>query len=80
MYETDDRTNFLYRSVPVTGFKYFSLNAEHDGHGNNCSATSGYVMDAKTGASNDSFINKRLWIFSSCSIDYFDTFIKQLNR
>ena len=57
----------------------FSLNAQHDGHGNNCPASDGYIMAPGTRVTESSYINKRLWEFSHCSLDYFDAFIAKLN-
>ena len=58
----------------------FSLKAQHDGFGNRCPVTSGYVMDGQAGVGNNVTANKRIWEFSTCSQDYFDGFITYLNR
>ena len=57
----------------------FSFNAKRDGYKNNCSSEAGYVMDRLTGVSSDATTNQRLWKFSSCTQDYLDTFITELN-
>ena len=60
---------------------YCSLGAEHDGQGNTCSANDGFIMAPSVGLSYSDFdFNRNTYIFSSCSQDYFEDYIDELNR
>ena len=64
----------LYRNVCS------SLGASHDGSGDACSSNDGFVMSAILSFSlTDAEFNRRGWIFSSCSIDYFDAMIAHID-
>lgn len=57
----------------------FSLGASHDEASvNACNENDGYVMAPSAGVSNDPNKNLRHWIFSNCSLTYFDTYITDL--
>jgi len=53
----------------------FSLGSEHDGKGNVCPMSAGYVMDPTEGHS-----HTNQWIFSHCSASYIKDFIDKLKR
>lgn len=57
-----------------------NLNSRHDGDGNRCLAGEEYVMDASMDFTTNGTINRRQWVFSSCSLDYFTSYISNLNR
>lgn len=56
--------------------RFNSLSAEHDGTGNACSGSDAFIMSA-TSVIVD---NTNPWKFSSCSTNYFTTYINLLNR
>ena len=55
-----------------------NLGARHDGEGNSCSSSDGYIMATHPLMHVNNAVNLRYWIFSSCSLDYFDVFIRNL--
>ena len=55
-----------------------NLGAQHDGEGNSCLDSNGFVMAAPTPYYINDSVNLHFWKFSSCSLDYFDAFIKTL--
>ena len=55
-----------------------NLGAYHDGEGNSCSDSDGYIMAAPSPFYMNNSVNLRFWKFSSCSLDYFGAFIKNL--
>ena len=57
----------------------FSLNAYHDGYLNNCTSDK-YIMAPTIAVDSNITVNKGLWQFSRCSMDYFHEFIENLNR
>lgn len=52
------------------------LSAEHDGTGNSCNSADSYIMAAVAGPVQ----NQNPWKFSTCSVNYFTTFINKLNQ
>lgn len=52
-----------------------SLSASHDGDGNGCSGNDDYIMASGVGVPD----NTNPWKFSTCSINYFTTYIDSLN-
>ncbi|XP_065931588.1 uncharacterized protein [Magallana gigas] len=52
------------------------LSAEHDGTGNFCNSADYYIMAAVGGPVE----NQNPWKFSTCSVNYFTTFINKLNQ
>ena len=55
-----------------------NIGAPHDGEGNSCSSSDGYIMATQPLLHVNNAVNLRYWIFSSCSLDYFDVFIRNL--
>ncbi|XP_067943422.1 A disintegrin and metalloproteinase with thrombospondin motifs like [Watersipora subatra] len=55
-----------------------NLAALHDGTSNSCNGDDSYVM-APSSALTDDQTRGNPWRFSACSVDYFDTFITDLN-
>ena len=55
-----------------------NLGAEHDGEGNSCLGSDGFVMATPIRYYINDSVNLHFWKFSSCSMDYFDAFIKSL--
>jgi hypothetical protein len=57
---------------------FFSLGARHDGYNNDCSSSERYVMAPSIGATtSEKGINR--YIFSNCSVDYFQTYIDYMD-
>ena len=65
----------IYTSQTAAHELGHNLGAHHDGEGNTCLETDGYIM-----AATKDEVNSRFWKFSSCSLDYFDALIQCLNR
>jgi len=60
---------------------FFSLGARHDGQNNlnNCSSSERYVMAPSVGATT-SEKGTNHYIFSNCSVDYFQTYIDYMDQ
>lgn len=55
-----------------------NLGAKHDEDNNICLSADGYIMAPSSGASSDEADNLRLWLFSTCSMDYFEAYLDTL--
>ncbi|KAK0065128.1 A disintegrin and metalloproteinase with thrombospondin motifs 6-like isoform X2, partial [Biomphalaria pfeifferi] len=52
------------------------LSARHDGDGNPCNASDGYIMGSlNAGIKPETKYNP--WLFSPCSVSYFTSFLKK---
>ena len=58
----------------------YSLGAQHDSDGNACLDSTGNIMAATLSIGSDPASNRNGWLFSSCSIDYFNTYITSLDK
>ena len=70
----------IYTSLTAAHELGHNLGAYHDGEGNMCLKSDGYIMAAPTPYYINNAVNLRFWKFSSCSLDYFDALIQSLNR
>ena len=55
-----------------------NLGAKHDGEDNSCLDSDGFIMAAPAPFYVNNSVNLNFWKFSSCSLAYFDAFIKNL--
>ncbi|XP_065931593.1 A disintegrin and metalloproteinase with thrombospondin motifs 6 isoform X2 [Magallana gigas] len=69
----EDDFNFVILTVAAHELGH-SLSASHDGDGNGCSGNDAYIMAASVGVP----VNTNPWKFSTCSINYFTTYIASL--
>ena len=56
-----------------------SLGARHDGDGNDCLGSSQYIMSAGNSPTTEANAGNA-WIFSNCSLNYFQTTIQALDK
>ncbi|XP_022324387.2 uncharacterized protein LOC111125156 [Crassostrea virginica] len=71
----EDRFDFSVLTVAAHELGH-GLGAEHDGLNNACASSDSYIMAAVSSPVD----NRNPWKFSSCSVNYFTTYINQLNR
>ena len=70
----------IYTSLTAAHELGHSLGANHDGEGNMCLKSDGYIMAASSPYYINNAVNSQFWKFSSCSLNYFDALIQSLNR
>ncbi|XP_063416393.1 A disintegrin and metalloproteinase with thrombospondin motifs 3-like [Mytilus trossulus] len=61
--------------IMLNSIYYTILGCDHDGDGNSCNSKDGYAM-----ATNFILANVKKWTFSSCSVNYIQTYISSLDK